>query len=148
VTVPVGPIAQECVEGYLFASPPLRILVFRRPPARGHIWVPISGKVEPDDADLEAAMRRELEEETGLADPLGIEPLDWEVTFPMNGSELWRLHGYAVRVPPGFVPRLSAEHDRSEWVTPPEAIGRLHYADNRAAVARLVERAGPSAAPD
>ena len=62
----LGPIDRECVEGYLFASPPLELLLFRRPPSRGRIWVPVSGKVDPGDADLEAALRRELAEETGL----------------------------------------------------------------------------------
>ncbi len=26
-----GPVAKECVEGYLFAAPPLELLLFRRP---------------------------------------------------------------------------------------------------------------------
>ncbi len=140
MTGPLGPVSCECVEGYLFAAPPLELLLFRRPPSRGRIWVPVSGKVEPTDADFLAALRRELLEETGLDRPRCIVPLDWEVTFPVENGETWRLHAYGVEVDRSFRPRLSREHDASEWVTPAEAIARLHYEDNRAAVSRLIER--------
>ncbi|HTT72658.1 MAG TPA: NUDIX domain-containing protein [Thermoplasmata archaeon] len=139
MTAPTAPIAQECVEGYLYAAPPLELLLFRRPPARGRIWVPVSGKVEPSDRSYEAALRRELSEETGLTDPARVDPLDWAVTFPMEGA-LWRLHAYAVKVDRSFVPRLSSEHDASAWLPTDAAIARLHYDDNRAAVRRLAAR--------
>jgi 8-oxo-dGTP diphosphatase len=137
---PEGPIARECVEAYLFSVDPVRLLVFRRPPARGSIWVPISGKVDPEDVSLEAALRRELYEETGLRAPLRVVSLDWEVPFRADNGEIWRLHAYGVEVAPRFQPELSSEHDAFEWVAPEEAIHRLHYADNRAAVTRLVDR--------
>lgn len=135
------PIDREVVEGYLFSSEPFRLLLFRRGPDRGQIWVPISGKVEPTDADLEAAVRREVTEETGLARPLRVFPLDWEVIFDAPaGKETWRLHAFGVEVEPGWTPTLSAEHEASEWVTVPQAVSRLHYGDNREAVGRLVQR--------
>jgi len=62
------------------------------------------------------------------------------VRFRADNGEVWRLHAYAVRVPPAFVPRLSAEHVDAEWVDPAEAERRLQYPDNRAAVARLRSR--------
>lgn len=137
-----GGIARECVEAYLYATPPLEVLIFRRPPARGSIWVPISGKVEPTDRDLESAVRRELAEETGLRDVQRLFPLDWHVPFRADNGESWRLHAYAVEVGRAFVPVLSPEHDAFEWVNPVEAVRRLHYEDNRAAVARIVARVG------
>ena len=139
-----GPIARECVEGYLFAAPPLELLLFRRPPARGRIWVPVSGKVDPSDPDFESALRRELLEETGLRAPRRIVPLDWHVPFRADNGETWRLHAYAVEVARDFEPQLSHEHEASEWVTPDEAVRRLHFDDNRAAVHRLLERVGAS----
>ncbi len=145
---PDGPVVRECVEAYLYARPPLRLLIFRRPPARGRIWVPVSGKVEPTDPDLEAAVIREVGEETGLRRPNRIEPLDWHVRFRADNGEVWRLHAYAVEVARSFEPRLSAEHEASEWVDVEEARRRLHYEDNRNAVGRLVERIGPDAAPN
>jgi 8-oxo-dGTP pyrophosphatase MutT (NUDIX family) len=148
VDEPVGPVARECVEGYLFAGPPLELLIFRRPPARGEIWVPISGKVDATDRDFDAALRRELTEETGLTDPRRLVPLDWEVKFRADNGEIWRLHAYGVEVDRQFAPRLSPEHEQFEWVSVPEALRRLHYEDNRAAVERLVERLRESGAPN
>ncbi len=137
---PDEPIARECVEGYLFSDHPLRCLLFRRPPTRGSIWVPVSGKVDPEDATLVAALLRELREETGLRAPLRLFALDWEVPFRADNGEVWRLHAYGVEVAPGFEPQLSGEHDAFEWVPPEEAARRLHYEDNREAIGRLVER--------
>ncbi len=139
---PEGPVARECVEGYLFADPPLELLIFRRPPARGRIWVPISGKVEPSDASFEAALARELTEETGLVEPRRVVPLDWHVKFRSEQGPVWRLHAYGVEVPRAFAPRLSDEHEEAAWVSATEARARLHYEDNRAAVDRLAEVLG------
>ena len=145
MAVASGPVRQECVEGYLFAGAPIEILLFRRPPGRGHIWVPISGKVEPTDTDLESALRRELAEETGLTHPRRVVALDWHVPFRADNGETWRLHAYAVEVDRGWVPHLSAEHESAEWVTPEEAVERLHFPDNREAVVRLRARVGTPA---
>jgi len=142
VDEPEGPVARECVEGYLFARAPIALLLFRRPPERGRIWVPVSGKVDPSDTGLEPALRREIAEETGLSVAGPLLPLDWHVKFRADNGEIWRLHAYGVEVPRTFVPRLSAEHEAAEWVDPAEARRRLHYEDNRAAVDRLLERLG------
>lgn len=134
-------IGKECVEGYLFASPPLELLLFRRPPARGRIWVPVSGKVESSDRDFPSALCREIEEETGLlARPDRLIDLDWHVPFRADNGETWRLHAFALEVPRSFAPRLSAEHEAAEWVSAEESVRRLHFEDNRAAVERLRER--------
>jgi lipoyl(octanoyl) transferase len=140
---PNEPVARECVEGYLYSTAPLRVLLFRRPPSRGAIWVPVSGKVEPSDATFLAALRRELLEETGLRTPLKVDSLDWEVPFRADNGEVWRLHAFAVEVAPGFEPKIGPEHDAFEWVSPSAATRRLHFPDNRTAVRRLVARIGP-----
>jgi 8-oxo-dGTP pyrophosphatase MutT (NUDIX family) len=131
------PIDQECVEGYLFAGQPPRLLLFRRPPERGGIWVPVSGKVDPADRDYPSALRRELLEETGFAEFLRVFPLDWEVEFEGPDRGRWRLHAFGVELSRDAVPHLSAEHDRAEWVSFPEGRTRLHYPDNHVAVDRL-----------
>jgi len=133
-----GRVSQECVEGYLFATPPLELLLFRRYPARGRIWVPVSGKVDASDADFPSALCRELEEETGLlCRPEELIDLDWHVPFRADNGEVWRLHAFALRVPRSFEPRLSGEHEAAEWVSAEEAIRRLHFDDNKTAVERL-----------
>jgi dihydroneopterin triphosphate diphosphatase len=143
VSEELGPVVRECVEAFVYRGPPLEILVLRRPPARGRIWAVVSGKVEATDRDWEAALRREMQEETGLP-ILRMEPLDWHVPFRADNGEVWRLHGYAVRVAPGVDPRISDEHEAFAWVSVEEALRRLHFPDNREAVVRLAERVDPS----
>ncbi len=140
MSAPADPVRRECVEGYLFADPPLELLLFRRPPSRGRIWVPVSGKVDPDDRDWESALARELREETGLVDVPTPIPLDWHVPFRADNGETWRLHAYGVRVDRSFRPRLSGEHEAWAWMPVAEATRRLHYPDNREAVALLARR--------
>ncbi len=140
-------VIRECVEAYLFSRNPLRLLIFRRPPTRGRIWVPVSGKVEPVDSNYEAATRREIAEETGITAPLGVWDLEWEFRFEGPDGRPWRLHAFAVEVVPELQPELSSEHDAFAWVAPDEALERLHYEDNREAVRRLVHKLrGPAGA--
>lgn len=146
--MPDEAIDQECVEGYVYVPGPLSLLILRRPPERGRIWVPVSGKVDPTDRDDPSALRRELFEETGLAGPYVLRPLDWEVVFDGPQGGRWRLHAYGVEVGARFVPRLSAEHQQFDWVSANEAKARLHYEDNRRAIDRLLERIAPGGHSD
>ncbi|MGA7923345.1 MAG: NUDIX domain-containing protein [Thermoplasmata archaeon] len=146
---PPPSIDQECVEGYVFHRPPLQILLFRRPPDRGNIWAPVSGKVEATDSDYPSALRRELLEETGFDQVNRVFPLDWEVIFPMEGQR-WRLHAFGVELHKVSVPTLSSEHAEFAWLSADDASRRLHYPDNREALARLLaflDREGPPKAP-
>ncbi|MGI0151755.1 MAG: NUDIX domain-containing protein, partial [Thermoplasmata archaeon] len=86
-----APVDQECVEGYLYVAAPASVLLLRRPPSRGGLWVPVSGKVEPTDPDLLSALRRELREETGFVPAGPPRALDWEVRFQGPNGGRWRL---------------------------------------------------------
>jgi 8-oxo-dGTP pyrophosphatase MutT (NUDIX family) len=141
------PIAQECVEGYVFVPAPFSLLVLRRPPKRGSIWVPVSGKVDPTDRDYPAALRRELVEETGFPATVPLRPLDWHVVFDGPTGEKWRLHAFGVELDAKWAPHLSDEHDAFQWVTAQVALERLHYRDNREAVERLLARLSPGPPP-
>lgn len=132
-----GPF-QECVEGYLFVRRPLQVLLFRRGPSRGRIWVPISGKVERSDRSLSDALRREIREEAGFTRLRRVSPLQWVFRFRGPDGGRWRLHAFAVELPARDSPRLSDEHEAYAWVDPVTAVARLHYRDNRAALRRLV----------
>lgn len=140
VTGRPAPVSQECVEGYLYALSPVRILVFRRPPSRGRIWVPISGKVDATDASFPEALRRELREETGLRKARRLFALNWAFRFRGPDHRIWRLHAYGVEVRRGWKPRLSREHEAWAWLAPDVAIQRLFYPDNRQALRRLLAR--------
>jgi lipoyl(octanoyl) transferase len=142
------PIAQECVEGYVFCTAPTRVLILRRPPSRGRIWAPVSGKVDPGDSDYRAALLRELSEETGFREFVRVFPLDWEVPFTGPDGRTWRLHAFGVELDGSRPPVLSSEHEAFEWVTPVQAVERLHYEDNREAVRRLIAGLRSSAATD
>lgn len=134
---PATSVAQECVEGYVFVRDPPALLLLRRPPARGSIWAPVSGKVDPSDADLIAALRRELAEETGFDAPRSVTDLDWSVGFEGPGGAPWRLHAFAVELDSERAPTLSEEHVEFHWWPPAIARSRLHYEDNRQAVDRI-----------
>ena len=143
----VPAIAQECVEGYLFVRDPPRLLILRRPPARESIWVPVSGKVEPRDADLTTAMRRELREETGFARVTELFDLEWVVPFEGPDGRPWQLHAFGIALDAPREPTLSDEHVEAAWLPLEVAQCRLHYADNREAVERLKDREGWRTAP-
>jgi dATP pyrophosphohydrolase len=136
---PSSETEQECVEGYIYSGNPPRVLLLRRPPARGSIWAPVSGKVEPEDADFPAALRREIAEETRISDPVRVFDLGWEFPFSGPDGRPWRLHGYGVELAGEVEPLLSDEHDAFEWVDPDEALNRLHYDDNRMALRILLQ---------
>jgi len=140
-------IDQECVEGYVYTPAPLRLLVLRRPPPRGRIWVPVSGKVDPGDGARLSTLRRELWEETGFAHVERYLPLGWTVVFEGPDQRRWRLEAWGVELDRAAAPTLSDEHDAFAWVSAREAVHRFHYEDNRSAVARLLERLGGRASP-
>lgn len=92
-----------------------RVLVLRRLPEdfRGGTWELPSGKMEPGET-IELAIRREVEEETGLrADP----PYRYVGSFDYSSRSgaLTRQWTFAVGHDPGD-PVVLTEHDQSQWV--------------------------------
>lgn len=93
-------------------------------------WGPPAGSRLPGEPTA-AAARRELEEETGL----GAEPI------PAGTTGRWDV--YLLEVPADWEPRLSAEHDRYEWLPIDEALRR-----SRPEAARQELRLAAAAAGD
>ncbi len=56
-------------------------------------WLQPGGHIEPDDVSIERAIRREVEEETGLADMASLGLLDIDIhQFPAGGDSPAHLH--------------------------------------------------------
>ncbi len=135
-----APVDQECVEGYLYTTAPAALLLLRRPPERGRIWVPVSGKVDPTDAGFVEALRREILEETGFGLVRPPASLDWTIRFAGPDGGRWRLRAYAVELDGRYPPVLSREHEAYRWGSFADAATQLHYPDNREAARRLLGR--------
>lgn len=100
-------------------------------------WGPPSGARLPSEP-IDACARRELREETGLDLPL---------TRVGDPGDPWQL--YMAEAPPGTDIRLSAEHDRYEWLPAGEAAARCLpplVAGQIRRVARIVEGEAPNPA--
>jgi len=131
-------------------GPDGRVLLLRRPEARGGFWQQVTGRIEPGEAPAEAA-RRELREETGL--DAAVEPLGYRHGFALDPSlpghpasdlRIAEETAFAARVAAGAAVRLSDEHVAAEWLTAAEARGRLRFAGLRRAVGLSTRRMAPT----
>ncbi len=109
-------------------------------------WQSVTGSLEPGER-FEAAARRELAEETGLAEAAGLVDLGLTQRFPI--APAWRHRfapgvgenlerAFALEVPSPFDPVLNpAEHRRHSWLTAHEALARASSWTNRNAIRRV-----------
>ena len=95
-----------------------RVLLLRRPvdDFRGGTWELPSGKVEPDEG-LDAALRREVAEETGLS-VASVSAYLGAFEYTSGSGKRTRQHTWAVAVEPGEV--QLTEHDEHAWALPGE----------------------------
>ena len=112
-------------------------------------WQSVTGSREPDDADLEAAARRELLEETGLS--LGT-LTDWQLTNRYEIWPQWRAryapevthnteHVFGFLVDSPTVATLDpAEHVAQLWLPWREAMAKVFSPTNRDAIRQLPQR--------
>ncbi len=113
----------------------LEVLVLRRSPhaRRAGSWETVHGTIEPGETPVQASLR-ELHEETGFA-PLRLYNLSRTEAFYQHASdEVALIPVFAAFVPPETAPRLSAEHDRAEWLGPAEAGRRFAWPRERRAL--------------
>lgn len=129
-----------------------RLLLLRRSEARGGLWQPVTGRIEPGETAHSAAAR-ELFEETGAAVP--VEPLGYRHGFSLD-PRLW--HGgepglrlveetaFVAHLGAGFTCRLSAEHVEHGWFTLAEALEKVRFAGLRRALGLAAAERAPAAA--
>lgn len=105
------------------------LLGLERTAARGGIWQPVTGHVEPGES-TELAAARELLEETGLS--AEVQPLGYRHSFVWLSGErpsVAEETAFFARAPADFQPTLAArEHRASGWLSLDEALRRFPYA--------------------
>ena len=146
----LGPMAFKLPESVLVVvhTPALEVLLIERAANPG-FWQSVTGSREPEDPDLEATARRELQEETGLsAGTL----TDWRLE---NRYEIWPQwrnryapdvshnteHVFGFLVPEVTVATLDPkEHIAQMWLPWQQAMEKVFSPSNRDAIWQLPKR--------
>ena len=121
----------------------LEVLALRRGP-RGRnpgSWETVHGTIEPGETPVQASLR-ELREETGL-DPSRFYNLSRTEGFYQHRSdELALIPVFVAFVEAAAEVRLSAEHDRGEWLSVPDAARRFAWPRERRALDDILSIVG------
>lgn len=116
--------------------------MLRRAPDQGGFWQSVSGRVEPEDASLAAALLREIAEETGLR-PQGLKLIDMRGATRFVGpvSQRWFVkHVIGVLLPPAIDAthvRLSDEHVEHRFTSFSEATQLVPFTGMRTEIERF-----------
>jgi lipoyl(octanoyl) transferase len=112
-------------------------LVLLRSPEDHGYWHLVAGGIE-DGEEPAAAARRELVEETELADPVRFEQVPLELAYRMTrGGFRVRVHPFAAEAPTGWEPTLNDEHVDHRWLSESDANALLEYPEPRQAVSAV-----------
>ena len=125
----------------------LEVLALRRGP-HGRCpgsWETVHGTIEPGETPVDASLR-ELREETGLAPDRLYNVSRTEAFYQHKSDVLAMIPVFAAFVPAVAEARVSREHDRAEWLTPPEAARRFSWPRERRALEDVLSILGGGSA--
>ena len=104
-------------------------------------WEAVHGTIEPGETPEQASVR-EVREETGLT-PLRLYNLSRvEAFYQHKTNEVALIPQFAAFVRGDTAPRVSTEHDRAEWLPPPEAARRFAWPRERRALEDILSIVG------
>lgn len=121
----------------------LEILVLRRG-RNGRCpgsWETVHGTIEPGETPVQASLR-ELREETGLVPEKFYNLSRTEAFYQHRTDELALIPVFAAFVAPDASVRVSAEHDRAEWLAARAAAQRFAWPRERRAVDDILSIVG------
>ncbi len=121
----------------------LEILALRRGPNGRNpgSWETVHGTIEPGETPVQASLR-ELREETGLVPAKFYNLSRTEAFYQHRTNELALIPVFAAFVAPDVTVKLSAEHDRAEWLRPRDAAERFAWPRERRAVDDILSIVG------
>jgi dATP pyrophosphohydrolase len=121
----------------------LEVLVLRRSSA-GRCpgsWETIHGTIEPGETPVQASLR-ELREETGLVPAKFYNLSRTEAFYQHRSDELALIPVFAAFVSSAASVKLSAEHDRAEWLKATDALRRFAWPREQRAVGDILSIVG------
>jgi 8-oxo-dGTP pyrophosphatase MutT (NUDIX family) len=104
-------------------------------------WETVHGTIEPGETPVQASLR-ELSEETGLVPEKLYNLSRTEAFYQHKTDELAMIPVFAAFVAPGATVKISAEHDRAEWLEARNAAARFAWPRERRAMDDILSIVG------
>ena len=125
------------------AGPTLEVLALRRGAHGRNVgsWETVHGTIEPGETPVQASLR-ELREETGLVPDKFYNLSRTEAFYQHKRDEVALIPVFAAFVASGASVKLSAEHDRAEWLKARDAAARFAWPRERRAMDDILSIVG------